>query len=251
MKNSFVLFGKTIPLYGVCFYGGIALAVLFGFLLAKKKKVDLFNFLCCVVYTMIGAMIGAKLLFILVSLREIIQLKLNIIEVIKGGFVFYGGLLGGALGIWIYAKQFREPVRGYVDIFATVLPLGHAFGRVGCFFAGCCYGMEYDGCCSVVYETSTTLFTPLGVPLLPIQLIEAVCLIVVFAVLIILFFKNKQHDGKIALIYALSYAVLRFILEFFRGDKDRGVFLLSTSQYISLAIVAVVIFLLIRRKKRA
>ena len=227
------------------------MAVLFGFLLAKKKKVDLFDFLCCVVYTMIGALIVAKLLFVLVSLREIIQLKLNIIEVIKGGFVFYGGLLGGALGIWIYAKQFRTPVRGYVDIFAAVLPLGHACGRVGCFFAGCCYGMEYDGCCSVVYKTSTTLLTPLGVPLLPIQLIEAACLVVLFVVLMLLLCKAKVKEGNLALIYALSYAVLRFILEFFRGDKERGVFLLSTSQYISLVIVAVVIFLLIRRKKRA
>ncbi len=229
---------------------GIALSVLFGVLLARRKKVEMFDFVCCVIYMMIGAMVGAKLLFVLVSVREIIQLKLNFMEVLKGGFVFYGGVLGGALGVWIYAKQFRTPVRGYVDIFATVIPLGHAVGRVGCFFAGCCYGMEYNGYGAVVYESSTNFFTPLGVPLLPIQLIEAVCLASLFVVLMILFFKGKQQDGKITLMYALSYALLRFVLEFFRGDKERGVLLFSTSQWISLAIVAIAIVLLCKRIKR-
>ena len=218
--------------------------------MAKRKKVEMFDFVCCVVYMMIGAMVGAKLLFVLVSIREIIQLKLSIIEVIKGGFVFYGGLLGGALGVWIYAKQFCAPVRGYADIFATVLPLGHAFGRVGCFFAGCCYGMEYDGCGAVIYETSSNFFTPLGVPLLPIQLIEAACLAILFVVLIIIFLKAKPKKGKIAVLYLFSYALLRFVLEFFRGDKERGVFLFSTSQYISIAIALIAGALLWRKQDK-
>ena len=239
MKNSVVLFGKTIPLYGVCFYGGIALAVLFVFLLSKKKKVDLFDFLCCVVYTMIGALIVAKLLFVLVSLREIIQLKLNIIEVIKGGYVFYGGLLGGALGIWIYAKQFRTPVRGYVDIFAAVLPLGHACGRVGCFFAGCCYGAETDCFLGVC-------FPGMAHPVLPTQLFEAAFEFLMFAAMLVFYKKLRKHFLE---TYMIGYGVFRFVMEFFRAD-DRGStgFFLTPSQLISIIMVVAAVLLILYYK---
>ena len=248
MKNTIVLFGKQIPLYGICYYVGIIIAIFLALLFAKKRKVDFFDFFCCAIYTMIGAIIGAKLLFIIVSIREIIQLKLSLIDVVRGGFVFYGGLLGGILGVWIYGKQFRVNVRGYVDIFATVLPLGHAIGRVGCFFAGCCYGKQYNGIVSVVYETSSNFLTPLGVPLFPIQLLEAIFLIVLFIALFLLFCGGNGKDGNIAIIYLLSYAILRFVLEFFRGDIERGIILFSTSQWISLFFIVISIFRLFSRR---
>lgn len=252
MKNSFQVVFNAIPVYGICYCMGILSALFFGLFLAKRKKMEIFDFMCCAAYAVIGGAIGAKLLFLLVSVKEIIRLELGLIEVIRGGFVFYGGVLGGLLGVWIYAKQFRTSVSGYLDVFAAVIPFGHAIGRIGCHFAGCCYGVAYDGWGCIVYENSDSIFTPLEVPLFPVQLLEAICLFVLGIFLTFLFFKAKSQKGNVAIFYAVAYALIRFLLEFLRGDRERGVFFLSTSQYVSLgiAMVAIVILMLRKRKER-
>ncbi len=248
MYYTLNLFGNELPLYGILFFSGIILSVFIGTLLIKKTKLEFFDFAGCAVYTMIGAFLGAKLLFVAVSIKEIIRLKLTLTEIVKGGFVFYGGLIGGTFGTIIYAKQFKINAYEFLDLFATVLPLGHAFGRIGCFYSGCCYGIAYDGIFSHVYHTSANLSTPLGVPLLPVQLIESAFLFILFFVLLITFIKTKRK-GLPAFIYMLSYSVARFILEFYRGDLIRGIFLgLSTSQWISL-VLFVTSFLFLTKKK--
>lgn len=233
------LFGKDVPLYGIFFFVGIFFAVSVALLLTKKKNpIPVYDMVCSAVYIMIGAIIGAKLLFILVSLDSIIENKLSLIQVIKGGFVFYGGFIGGLLGLIIYAKQFKMALSPFMDLYATVVPLGHAFGRVGCFFGGCCYGIEHDGFFSVTYTQSANAATPLHTPLLAVQLIEALALLCLFAVLLVTYLTVKKK-GLTPALYALIYPIIRFVLEFFRGDRERGLFLnVSTSQWISLAIFA-------------
>lgn len=197
---------------------------------------------------MIGAIIGAKVLFLLISIDDIIRMKLSLVAVIKGGFVFYGGVIGGFLGLLIYVRMYKLPIMPYLDIFATVLPLGHAVGRVGCFFGGCCYGIPYDGPGCVVYE-ATAGMTPLGVPLLPIQLIESGTLVVLFGLLMLVLYK-KDSRGLPLWIYCISYSVIRFVLEYFRGDGIRGKFFwFSTSQWISILIVIVSAVAIFLRKK--
>ena len=239
--------GKGIPLYGIFFYLGILVAATVALFLFRKRGVGAFDLAGSAVYTMIGAFLGSKLLFIAVSLQEIVLYEISFIGIIKGGFVFYGGLLGGALGLLIYTKQFNNFFE-YADVYAVVLPIGHALGRVGCFFAGCCYGMPHDGPFSYTY-TSTVGTTPLGVPLLAIQLIEATLLLLLFLVLLIFFLLRGKRLGLCCAVYVISYAVLRFVLEFFRGDAGRGVFILSTSQWISLFLLALTLLLLLQKKK--
>ncbi len=236
MLDSIEILGKEIPLYGLCFFIGISLAVLAAYLIVKKLKLfPIFDLACSAVYIMIGAILGSKLLFIAVSIKDIIKLQIPLINVIRGGFVFYGGLIGGILGIFIYSKQFKMSFRTFFELYATVLPLGHALGRVGCFFGGCCYGMDYNGAFSVVY-TETVGMTPLNVPLLPIQLIEAACLLLLFFVMLFVYLKFREKVSSVA-VYAMSYSVIRFVLEFFRGDAERGVFFgISTSQIISIGL---------------
>ncbi len=241
------IFGKQLPLYGLLFYIGVALAAGVAFFICKKKKLERFDLAGSAVYTMIGALIGSKLLFLIVSWDEIIALKVDygfptgaILEsIIKGGFVFYGGLIFGALGLLVYTIQFKMKLSQFADIYCTVLPLGHAFGRVGCFHGGCCYGIPYDGPLSYTYKFPIGVsFTVDNVPRLPVQLIEACCLLVLFAILMVVYFKAKK-SFMCLWTYALCYSVIRFVLEFFRGDKERGGFLgISTSQWISLIIFA-------------
>ncbi len=247
------ILGRDIPLYGLCWIIGITLAFIVALFLLKRAGLDAFDLACSAVFVLGGVVIGAKLLFIIVSLPTIIELKLSLLEIISGGFVFYGGLIGGALGLLLYTKIFKVELLKIVDVYAAVIPLGHACGRVGCFLGGCCYGMEYDGPLSYTYgEGVLNANTPIGVPLLPVQLFEAASLLILFVPMLIVYFKKKPNQtGICGAIYLYSYAVIRFVLEYFRGDKERGSFLaFSTSQIISILIIAfVTVFILIMRKR--
>ena len=128
----------------------------------------------------------------------------------------------------------------------TMLALGHAFGRIGCFFAGC-YGISWKH--GVVYH-STVGFTPIGVPLLPIQLIEAGTLLVLFAVQLFLFL-HRHRIGRNTVFYFFAYPAVRFVLAFFRSDAERGKLLgSSTSQWGSVLIIGILIAGIIIRRHR-
>ena len=251
MSSVIEIFGKEIPIYGLSWIVGVALSALLAVLLAKKHGVERYDVVYSAVYIMIGALVGAKLLFLATSLKQIIETNAPFMSFIRGGFVFYGGLIGGTVGLIIYTRQYKLSTLKFSDLFAIVLPLGHSLGRVGCFFGGCCYGIPYDGPLSCMY-TETMGNTPLNVPLLPIQLIEAAILFLLFASLFILWTK-KAKDGTITLVYFVAYAIIRFILEYFRGDMDRGhLFIFSTSQIISLLFLAgIAVYFVYRKRKQA
>lgn len=244
------IFGKQIPAYGLCFAAGIFLAVAVAWLLARKKEnIESIEVIYSAAFAMVGAVGGAKLLFVIVNLGHIIAGRITLMQAFQGGVVFYGGLIGGIVGLLIYVKIFRLDVLAFFDLFATVVPLGHAVGRVGCFLGGCCYGVEYDGPLHVVFHESIGN-APVGVPLFPVQLAEAVLLVLLFAVLAAIYKKNPKPATQV-LIYGFAYSLIRFVLEFFRGDKERGFLLgISTSQFISLLFaVALIVILIIRSKK--
>lgn len=235
MNYSIIILGREIPIYGICFYLGIAIAALVASFICKKVNLPSYEIHYSAVFVMIGAIIGSKLLFILVSYRKIIELNVSLFAVIKGGFVFYGGLMGGFFGLLLYCTIYKIEFLRMCDVYTAVLPLGHAVGRVGCFFAGCCYGRPYNGFGAVTY-TSTVGQTPVNTPLLPIQLIEAWCLLTLFVILIFIYMKSKK-TGTPSAVYLCTYAVIRFVLEYFRGDTERGKLLfLYTSQWISIAL---------------
>ena len=243
----FTILNREIPIYGICFYTGILIAAFVALWICARKEIAWFDIAYSGVYVMIGAVLGAKLLFLAVSFRQIIAEHIPFIAVLKGGFVFYGGLLGGMIGLFIYAKQFRMRIKNLCEVYATVLPLGHAFGRLGCFFAGCCYGMPYDGKFSCTYHISIGN-TPTNIPLFPIQLVEVIGLVIIFALLLIVYFKTQEKCGITPILYCCLYPLLRFTLEFFRGDTERGTYgWFSTSQWVSLLILAGVEVYLIRK----
>ena len=245
--NYFHVFGRDIPYYGLLFVLGFAVAALTALPKMKKLKLSGVDTVCSAVFAGIGGVLGAKLLSVLTSIGYIIEYHISFIDVIRNGFVFYGGLIGGVIGLVIYAKAFRLPLLPLFDLYAAGTALGHAVGRVGCLISGCCYGLPAEGSFYVLYTHAVDPNTPLGTPLLPIQLIECFCLVGIFALCECLFYFTKRR-GVSAFAYAGTYAVTRFVLEFFRGDAVRGVFGgLSTSQYISLAILAILSAILAAR----
>ena len=168
-------------------------------------------------------------------------------DLLHGGIVFYGGMLGVLLGCVISGKLFKTGARRTLDWAAPAIPLFHAVARIGCLFAGCCYGFVSPwGVPNVHFDEGVLLF--------PVQIFESVCNLLIF-IAILVAARARKSDKYSAEIYLASYAVCRFVLEFFRGDAVRGIWSLglSTSQYLSLFIlvgVAVEIIILAVRKKR-
>ena len=251
MLPFITIFGREIPVYGLCFTAGMILAVWVACLLSKNSHIKDYDVQYSAVIAGIGGLIGAKLLFIIVSWKTIMEYDLSFMDVMKGGFVFYGGLIGGIIGLFIYVKGYKLDAGDFFDLFATVIPFGHAIGRVGCFLGGCCYGMEYDGPLSVTYHINIGN-TPTGVPLFPVQLAEAFLLLILFGVMVWIY-KREHQKWTPVIVYGFAYCIIRFVLEYLRGDKLRGFALgMSTSQLISLIFaVALFILLIIRSKNKA
>lgn len=234
--NGFNIFGREIPFYGLLFVLGFAVAVLTAIPKLRRKGLPFTELACSAVFAGVGGILGAKLLSVLTSIKYIIEYHISFFDIIQNGFVFYGGVIGGACGLFLYAKVFHEPILCYFDLFAAGTALGHSLGRVGCLFSGCCYGIPTTGNFYVIYRSAIDPNTPLGLRLLPVQLIESFCLVAIFVLCEFAFYFGKKR-GISAAFYAFSYAVTRFVLEFFRGDLVRGLWGgLSTSQYISIGI---------------
>lgn len=248
------ILGIVLPTYGMLAFIGIAVAICFGVFYFSKfhniKREDIFY---ASMFALIGAGIGAKLLYIITILPDIIKNfdSLNwqnlIPRLLQGGFVFYGGLIGGALGVYIYSKSFKISFRELCNIFISVIPIFHAIGRIGCLLAGCCYGREYNGFGSIIFYN--TQMAPVGIPLFPMQIVESICNLIIFIIIIGTYKKFKGTYKTIA-IYAVLYSIVRFVLEFYRGDEIRGIKLFSTSQWISIVLFVVGIALFIYDNKK-
>ena len=233
--GSWTLGPIPIRMYGLMIGIGFLLGMFLASRRAKKEGVDPERILDMGVYLLLAAIVGSRILYVLTPLQEFTAHPLDAFAIWKGGLVFYGGLLAAVpVGIW-YVRKHSLPVWKTADIMAPYIALGHAFGRLGCFFAGCCYGSLCSGPICVTYHDSHSL-APLDVPLFPTQLMESGGEFLIFCVLILLR-RSKKFDGQLFWFYPLFYSVLRFIIEFFRGDAIRGLYfggLVSTSQVIAV-----------------
>lgn len=207
-------------------------------------------------YIILSAIVGSRVLHVLVSERgRFFEDPLMLFKVWEGGLVFYGGLIVSlVVSVW-YVKRNKMPLFLMCDVFAPAIALGHAIGRLGCFFAGCCYGRVVDHATwyTLVFPSGVNSFAPTGIPLYSTQLGESFGELFIFCLLVV-FRKYKKFDGQLISMYLMFYAVLRYSIEFFRGDTDRGFVIepwLSTSQFISLVIFVLGLSLyLIRRKAK-
>ena len=199
------------------------------------------------IYAAVGLIIGAKILYFLSIVPDVIKhydelkkmwtlVPLEVINYLFGGMVYYGGLFGAILGAYYYSRKHFLLYSPMMNMYAPLIPFVHAFGRVGCFMAGCCYGIEYSGIGCVRFPGE-------DISRVPVQLIEAFFNLIIAVTLERI--RHKVQEGRLLGIYFISYAVLRFVLEFVRGDEIRGgINILSTSQIISLLMLPVGIMLI-------
>ena len=234
----------TIPTYGLCIMSGVFIAAFLVKLnLFGKRDFDYFILVSACIFAF--GFIGARALFVMVTP------SISLVEglTMRGGFVFYGGLIGGVFGYFLGIMLSRIPLTSFMDVYAAVIPFIHAFGRIGCYFAGCCYGFPHQSFLSLPWNK-----VPGGheedVAYFPLQLLEASLLL---CISFIVWFTQRKIDFSKKryipfLIYTSLYSVLRFVLEFFRGDAYRGVNValnLSVSQIISISIFVVSLAIII------
>ena len=236
-----------IGTYMLCALVGIFASGIYVCRKAKKRGHDDNDYIVLMLISAIGILVGGHLLYGITNIRGIYLLItdwskyvksfddfLNCIGVIFGGSVFYGGLIGGTIAGFIYAKVKKFDLKECSDICAPMIPLFHTFGRLGCFLGGCCYGIE----CEFGYTIHNNDLIPLvnDVNRFPVQLLEAGLNFLLFLFLDYLLRKNK-FKGNLFALYLVIYAVIRFSDEFLRGDQYRGfLFGLSTSQIISIIL---------------
>jgi phosphatidylglycerol---prolipoprotein diacylglyceryl transferase len=228
-----------LPTYGFMAALGLIVALLVTFKLAKKNGVDPDDAWNLGIIVILSGILGAKILMLIVDWRHY---QSDLFSTMQAGGVFSGGVVAAFIaGTW-YVRRRGMPWLKTADVFAPGLALGHAFGRLGCFAAGCCYGRETTLPWAVTFSDAWAhklSETPLGVHLHPTQIYEFLVEITNFFLLLWLI-RRKRFDGQIIGTYLFVYGFARFFLEFLRGDAGRGQFFdtwMTTTQFIAILMV--------------
>ena len=236
--------GLTVYAYGfflaIGFIFGLGLAIL----KAQKEGIPFERIIDLFFLTVLSAVLGSRLLFVLINFDLYRDNPLGMFKLWEGGLVFYGGLVLAAAVAILYLRFRKLPVWKVADFFAPPIALGLFFGRLGCFFAGCCYGKETSLPWGVTFTDGHSL-APLNVFLHPTQLYDAANGLGIF-----LFLKwwegRKTFDGQIFWLFLLLYSGGRFFVEMFRGDPRGFMFngLVSTSQGLGITLAIASLFML-------
>jgi phosphatidylglycerol---prolipoprotein diacylglyceryl transferase len=244
----------SVYTYGVLLAAAYLAGLQLALVRARARGLDASRVMDLGIYVIIAALVGAKLLLLVVDFEYFSQHPGELFSLFRSGGVFYGGLiLAVAVAFW-HMRRHRLPLWTTSDVFAPGIALGHVIGRLGCFFAGCCYGRPTDIAWAVTFTSplaAANVGTPLGVALHPVQLYEAGAELVILGLLLWFERKGRPFPGRTFWGYVLVYAVSRYVLEFYRGDPRGEVLsLMSTSQFISVLLVPVAIVMLVRLSRR-
>jgi phosphatidylglycerol:prolipoprotein diacylglycerol transferase len=239
----------TIYAYGFFLALGFIAGLVLAMIAARKEGVAFERVVDLFFYTVLSAILGSRTLFVLINFDVYRHNPLQIFKIWEGGLVFYGGLIL-AVGISIgYMRWNRLPIWKWADLFSPPIALGLFLGRIGCFFAGCCYGKETSLPWGVIFTDPNSL-ARLNIPLHPVQLYEAGNNLAIF------FFlkwweKRKAFEGQIFWLFLFLYSVTRFLIEMLRGDPRGFLFqkLFSTSQAIGVGLVIASLFMLFYLKR--
>ena len=238
-------FITDIPSYSLLAFIGLMFAIVICVVREKKYGYNDRILLIIMCFTLIGMALGSKLLFFITQMPYVLEdfsIKKLLDTFITSGFVFYGGLLGAYAFAYLGARVVKVEPKQMLSYLTPSFVIFHAFGRIGCFLGGCCYGIPWEYGIAMAESPDIKRF--------PIQLFEAGIELLIFFMLLRI---EKKGTYNLAVIYLLTYSIIRFLDEFLRDDGIRGIWLLglSTSQYISLIIfVSVIVYLIIHKERK-
>jgi phosphatidylglycerol:prolipoprotein diacylglycerol transferase len=246
MKNDLLTIGGlTVHGYGLMIAIGIIAAYVVAEKRAVRKGLDPDSVFSLVIWALVSGFLGSKILFILTILPEVIS-NPSILKDVWSGWVVYGSIIGGAIGIALMCRVKKLDFWQYIDLTAPSMALAQGFGRVGCLLAGCCYGIRTSLPIAITFHNSD--FAPNNVPLMPTQIMSSILDFINAGVLLWLD-SRKKAEGETLGWYLVFYSVGRFFLEYLRGDLERGsVGIFSTSQFIAIGTLAVGVCVLAVRR---
>ncbi|MGQ0542654.1 MAG: prolipoprotein diacylglyceryl transferase [Blastocatellia bacterium] len=244
--------------YGIWLAVGMLLALFAASRLAARDGLPRERIYDLGLWTLLGGLLGSKILMFFVDEN----VEIFTLDFLRSGGIYYGGLIGGFLTVVLLIRFYKLPFWKVADALAAALALGQAFGRQGCFAAGCCWGKQTHLPWGVHFTDLGHEYT--GVPvygpdhtdlfLHPTQLIESFTMLAVFGLLVWLH-RHKKFDGQVLIAYGIIYSIFRFCIEFIRDDPRGDLFGitsatgLSTSQLVSLVVaVASIAFMVMRLK---
>ncbi len=239
----------TVYTYGVLLAASYLLGLRLAMSRAKARGLDANRVLDLGIYIIIAALIGAKLLLLVVEFDQFRRSPQELWTLARSGGVFYGGLiLAVGVAFW-YIWKHRLPFWTTCDVFAPGIALGHVTGRLGCLAAGCCYGKQTTVAWAITFTNplaQANVGTPLGVPLHPTQLYEAGAELLILIFLLATEKKGRYFPGRTFWSYMFLYALSRYVIEIYRGDPRGMVFdMFSTSQFISIVLAPLSIAMLL------
>lgn len=238
--------------YGLMIAIGFLVAITVVKKLSEKSGINVDQIMDLSFWSLIVGFIGARFLFILTRWDSFAADPVSVFKVWEGGLVFYGGPLAVVPFALYFMRKNQLPLWRTSDVLVPGLTIAHAFGRIGCIGAGCCYGRPTNENWGFKFNSDLVDESLRGVYLHPTQLYECVALVILFFGLLATF-RKKAFDGQVALVYFMAYPIIRSIIEIYRGDIIRGFVIpgiLSTSQFISVLVFAVATGLLVYRLKR-
>jgi phosphatidylglycerol:prolipoprotein diacylglycerol transferase len=230
----------TVYTYGVLLAAAYLIGLQLAMVRARNHGLDSARVLDLGVWIIISALLGAKLMLLIVDFNDFWTNPRELLSLARSGGVFYGGLiLAVGVSLW-YIRRQGLPLWTTCDMFAPGIALGHVIGRLGCLMAGCCYGTRTDLPWGITFTdpvATANVGTPLNDTLHPTQIYEAGAELIILGFLLSTETRGRRFPGRTFWGYLALYAISRFFIEFFRGDPRGMVFGVSTSQFVSLLIL--------------
>lgn len=254
----------TIHTYGLMMAIGVALGLWFLYEQSKKRGLTAAQVVDAGFYTILISLLGAKLVLFVGNFSYYTRYPGELLSLARSGGVFQGGLAFGVVFALWYFKRKRIPTWEVADIAGPALALGHGFGRIGCFMAGCCYGRACETAVGVKF-TSGVAHQLTGIPLNeaihPVQLYESALNFLNFFVLFLIL-RRKKFGGEVFSLYIIDYSLIRYFTEFYRGDHpDRAFLVKASSPYLSFSLpqlfcvlglaCGLLLFVFLKKKQRA
>src|SRR3954451_10230246 len=248
----FEIGGVPVYTYGVLLAAAYLSGLPFALMRARARGLNPERVMDLGIWIIISALAGAKLLLLVVEHDTFSSNPAQLLTLLRSGGVFYGGLIAAvAVALW-YLRKHRMPMWSVTDVFAPGIALGHVIGRMGCFFAGCCFGRPTTVPWAITFHSEAAAQnagTLLNVPLHPTQLYEAGAELLILVVLLATERKGKLFPGRTFWGYMFLYAVSRFVIEFYRGDPRGSVGMLTTSQFVSVILAPLAIIMLVALRR--